>query len=94
MIDASIAAICFWIVGWALAYGDTAGGFIGTNHFAASDIYNGAGGGESDGWENWFFQWAFTGACATIVAGSVAERTKLEAYFVYSIVLTTFIYPV
>lgn len=49
---------------------------------------------DSDGWEKWFFQWAFSGACATIVAGSMAERTKTEAYFVYSVVLTSVIYPV
>lgn len=90
MIDASIAAICFWLLGYGFAYGTDKGyGFIGSDNFATEDIHNGTG-----GWEGWFFQWAFTGACATIVAGSVAERTKLEAYFIYSIVLTTFIYPV
>jgi len=31
--------------------------------------------------QGWFFQWAFTGAAATIVAGSVCERAKIEAYF-------------
>ena len=94
MIDASIAAICMWTIGYAFAFGPTRTGVIGYKGFAASSIYNGAGGGGSDGWEFWFFQWAFAGACATIVAGSVCERTKLEAYFVYSIVLTTFIYPI
>jgi len=94
MIDASIAAVCFWLIGYGLAYGNDKKGFIGTNNFGLEDVYNGAGGGGTDGWEGWFFQWAFTGACATIVAGSVAERTKLEAYFIYSLVLTTFIYPI
>eukprot|EP00961_Rhodomonas_salina_P017895 240693-Rhodomonas_salina.2 len=84
MIDASIAAICFWLLGYGFAYGTDKGyGFIGSDNFATEvwtasvaflrDIHNGTG-----GWEGWFFQWAFTGACATIVAGSVAERTKLE----------------
>lgn len=93
MIDASIAAVCFWLLGYGFAYGDDRGGFIGGTNFGCEDIYNGAGAAalESDGWEGWFFQWAFAGACATIVAGSVAERTKLEAYFIYSVVLTTFL---
>jgi len=94
-LDASGAAICFWLLGFGFAYGDTVGGFIGDGNYAIRDIYNGAGGeGGGDGWQGWFFQWAFTGAAATIVAGSVAERCKIEAYFVYSIFVSTFIYPV
>eukprot|EP00285_Hemiselmis_virescens_P019701 CAMPEP_0173377256 /NCGR_PEP_ID=MMETSP1356-20130122/455_1 /TAXON_ID=77927 ORGANISM="Hemiselmis virescens, Strain PCC157" /NCGR_SAMPLE_ID=MMETSP1356 /ASSEMBLY_ACC=CAM_ASM_000847 /LENGTH=543 /DNA_ID=CAMNT_0014329907 /DNA_START=16 /DNA_END=1647 /DNA_ORIENTATION=- len=94
-LDASGAAICFWLLGYGFAYGDTVGGFIGNSNFGIRDIYNGNGGeGASDGWEGWFFQWAFTGAAATIVAGSVAERCKIEAYFVYSMFISTFIYPV
>lgn len=35
MIDASIAAICFWLLGYGFAYGTDKGyGFIGSDNFA------------------------------------------------------------
>jgi ammonium transporter, Amt family len=107
MIDAALAALIFWLVGYGVAYGPTAGsdGFIGTFNFAigidgASNIKNGAtvtqGGPRtfSDGWEMWFIQWAFAAKSVSIVAGSVAERTRPRAYFIYSCVFTMLIYPV
>jgi Amt family ammonium transporter len=97
IMDASIAGIFFWAFGYAVAYGPTYGGFIGTGEVFLRDIHNSAGGDvatSSDGWEGWFFQWAFAGTAATIVSGSVAERTKFHAYLIYSAICATFIYPV
>ena len=107
MIDAALAALIFWLVGYGVAYGPTgkSDGFIGTYNFAigidgASNIKNGAtefqGGPRpfSDGWEMWFIQWAFAAKSVSIVAGSVAERTRPRAYFIYSCVFTMLIYPV
>eukprot|EP01083_Nonionella_stella_P151701 485241_1 len=91
LMDVCIGALCWFIFGHAFAFGkkgDRADNpFIGEGNFG---LY------EEDGtdFHSWFFQFAFAATAATIVSGSVAERVKIEAYFAYSVLLTTFIYPV
>lgn len=41
-----------------------------------------------------FFQYTFACALSSIVAGTIAERTKMMAYLCYSIFLCGFVYPV
>eukprot|EP00961_Rhodomonas_salina_P282919 3823712-Rhodomonas_salina.1 len=91
-IHASIAALCFWLLRW-VAYGGSREAPVDESDFATPGIYDADGDG-NDVYEAWFFQWVGAGAFATIVAGCIGERTKLEAYFVYSIAFTTFVYPV
>merc|ERR1719263_761739 len=89
ILDACVGAIAFYLFGFGVAYGVTDGtkpnSFIGSGNFALSDYKT---------WQFFLFQWAFSAAAATIVSGSVAERTAFQAYLGYSFFLTAFVYPV
>lgn len=88
VLDACVGAIAYWLFGYAFAYGEGGGAqkFIGAGNFALS--------GGFDDFTTFFFQWAFAATAATIVSGSVAERTSFYAYMGYAFFLTAFVYPV
>jgi len=90
LLDACGGAIGFWSIGFAIAYGGD-GAFIGvtTEKFFLND-YASSGAEYID----FFFQFTFAATAATIVAGTIAERCKMQAYLLYSLFLTAFVYPV
>ena len=91
VVDASIAVMCWWAVGYAFAYGDCdESAFIGYANFFSSDS-SGSGGLY---WALWMFRWAFSATATTIVSGAVAERCQFRAYATYTGWMTAFIYPV
>ncbi|CAN8068497.1 unnamed protein product [Agarophyton chilense] len=92
VLDACVGALAYYMFGWAFAYGpdSRAPGFIGSGNYALSSSSEGA---FSD-FTSFFFQWAFAATAATIVSGSVAERTSFYAYMGYAFFLTSFVYPV
>lgn len=93
LMDACLGCFGFWALGYGFCYGQSEGTlnpFIGVGSFFLSDVDNSS----ASTYAFFFFQWAFAATAATIVSGSVAERCSLPAYFLYSTVLTIFIYPV
>ncbi|MFH0846795.1 MAG: ammonium transporter [Chloroflexota bacterium] len=91
ILDFCIASIVYWGVGYALMYG-AGNALFGATFFFLRGIPEMTAGVPTLAY--WFFQLCFAGAAATIVAGGVAERTKFIAYLFYSVVVSTFIYPI
>ena len=95
-MDFGIASLGFWAFGFAFMLGASlggsynaegeavVGGFIGlTNFFLVDGNY-----------VDWIFQMVFAATAATIVAGAMAERTKLQTYLAYSFIVSALIYPI
>ena len=43
---------------------------------------------------DWFFQMVFVATTASIVSGTLAERVNMWSFFIFTLLLTAFIYPV
>lgn len=76
------------------------GGFIGTTGFFTQDVHlvdthtEGGAGSTGNTPAFWFFQFTFCATCATIVSGALAERTKLEGFIIFNVIMTAFVYPI
>ncbi len=88
LMDFCLGSVAFWLIGFALMFGET-NGFFGQTGFLL-------GGYEDDTWTYAFlmFQTVFAATAATIVSGAMAERTKFTSYLAYSVVISALIYPI
>jgi Amt family ammonium transporter len=90
LLDACGAAVAFFTVGYAFAFGGQNENspnktFMGYANFFLIDV---------DDYAYWLFQYAFSAAAATIVAGTLAERCQMAAYLCYSVLLSGWVYPI
>ncbi len=93
VMDFSVGSLVFFVIGYALMYGDTVNGLFGWSNFMVSS----GDPGNPDGlWQYayWLFQAVFAATAATIVSGAMAERTKFVSYLLYSLVISAVVYPI
>jgi len=93
--DATVGILAFFATGYAFAFGESGGWFIGTDNFFLDGLDMAAipEGGLSPA-TTFFFQAVFAATAVTIASGAMAERTKFTSYLIFSVVMCAFIYPV
>src|ERR671939_2146589 len=93
----SIAALCYWAVGFALAFGGagwfagTHGTFLGTTN---GDLFPAMAFSSATVPAKFFFQFVFCAVSLAIVWGTTIERIKFGAYLIYAVIFSTVIYPI
>jgi len=102
LVNFSIAAILYWAVGFAFAFGHGNGGnsIIGTTGFFLRDYGDPTNAFPIMGFSDatieakFFFQFVFCAVSLAIVWGTTLERVKFGVYILYAIVFSTLIYPI
>src|SRR3954468_11448357 len=95
----SIAAIVYWAVGFAFAFGGPLGHVIGTHGFFLRDYGDPStafpvmGASDATVEAKWFFQMIFCAVSLAIVWGTTLERIKFGVYLIYGVVFSAIIYP-
>ena len=95
----SIAAILYWAVGFAFAFGGETGKIIGTDGFFLrgygdpAEAFPIMGFSDATIEAKFFFQFVFCAVSLAIVWGTTLERIKFGVYALYAIAFSAFIYP-
>lgn len=96
MMDFCIGTPCYWLVGFGLMFGSTAP-IIGRLDPLIRGTYDATNSVVPQSMPLWcyvIFQTVFCATAATIVSGSMAERTNFKAYCVYSAIISLLVYPI
>jgi Amt family ammonium transporter len=90
LMDFAVGSIIFWVLGFGLMFGADISGIIGTPDLFFKNGWTGGIPAEAF----LIFQTVFAATAATIVSGSMAERTEFKSYLIYSLIISAVIYPV
>lgn len=86
--DFIIAVIIYWMIGFALMFGDSFYGLFGTSEFFFGDQ-------QTPFQVSFFiFQVMFCGTAATLLSGAVAERMTFDGYIYGTLIISAVIYPI
>jgi Amt family ammonium transporter len=100
LVNFSIAAICYWAVGFAFAFGGGLGHVVGTHGFflrGFSDplkTFPIMGLSDATIQAKFMFQFVFAAVSLAIVWGSTLERIKFGVYIIYGVFFSIVIYPI
>ena len=96
----AIACIMYMLMGYNIMYGSgissiipSFGGILGASDNAAATIAAGSDAYYSN-ISDFFFQVVFVATAMSIISGAVAERMKLWAFLLFTVILTGVIYPI
>ena len=82
-VDVIFGGLSYWMFGYGLSFGEHkySNAFVGIGSFFV-DVSDGENMGVL--FATYIFQLSFATTATTIVSGAMAERTRLDAYIVYS----------
>lgn len=90
LMDFCIGTPAFWLVGFGVMFGGSGALVGGFDPFILGNYDFGS----LPKWCYVIFQTVFCATAATIVSGSMAERTKFSSYCVYSALISLIVYPI
>lgn len=93
VINCLITSFCWWLLGYAIAFGDPEGGFVGGHTFWAGDKWWNAHESITTQWGHWLFQVSIACVVVAITGGSISERATLKATAIHTFVMQILIYP-
>ena len=90
LMDFCIGTVMWFLIGYSLMLGEGGNGFIGGLDFTVLTDFSKF----QENCSSFVFNLVFCATTATIVSGSMAERTKFSSYCVYSAIISAVVYPI
>lgn len=95
----AIGITVYAFIGFGLMYPGTFNSVLGFRGFGIGDWLNAQNftssyNGHFTLFSDWLFQAMFAATAATIVSGAVAERIKLSAFLLFTLIYIAFVYPI